>query len=585
MPKKSNAYWEHRKAQNMFDYMASADQAADEISALYLKASRYNSSELDAIFERYKKKHHLSEAEAYRLLNNLHDKTSIDELKEALRADKTDQTKAEILAELESPAYQARLERMQQLQNQIDLTMQNVYRQEKIKSTSHYVDLAKEAYYKSIYDIQQRTGLGFSFNVVDAKAIDRVINSKWSGENYSKRIWKNTQVLAQDLKEELLINLVTGRTDREAAEIIQNKFSSGASEARRLVRTESNNLANQMEMKSYEECDIDWYLYVATLDLRTSSKCRELDGKRFKVSEQQPGKNCPPMHPWCRSTTICDITEEELAGMERRARDPVTGKNIKVPANMSYNEWYKKHVSNNPAAQIEEKKIQNAGKDRKQYEQYKDTLGKEYVPKDFRKFQDEKHNKTDEYGIIKAQSKGMTYYNKAVENEPEITKHVKDVAKQTGMNMEGLEYRLKTKDSYLGKIRRKYDPKGNEYEVNDIIRYTYTAPANEMADKTLKAIEMHKDMGYNTIEVKNSWLDDTNPYNGVNTTLKGPNGQTFELQYHTPESFELKNGRMHDLYEKARLIKDRSSKEYTDLEDRMFELSDKLSIPKGIEKV
>lgn len=87
----------------MFDYMASADQAADEISELYLKASRYNSSELDAIFERYKKKHHLSEAEAYRLLNNMHDKTSINELKEALRADKTDQTKAEILAELESP--------------------------------------------------------------------------------------------------------------------------------------------------------------------------------------------------------------------------------------------------------------------------------------------------------------------------------------------------------------------------------------------------------------------------------------------------------------------------------------------------
>ena len=358
MPKKSNAYWEHRKAQNMFGYMEDAEKAANEISALYLKASRYISAELDAIFERYRKKHHLSEEEAHRLLNQLHDKTSIDELKEALRADKTDQSKADILAELESPAYQARLERLQQTQNQLDLTMQNVYQQEKIKNTSHYVDLAKEAYYKSIFDIQQRTGLGFSFNVVDAKAIDRVINSKWSGENYSKRIWKNTQALAQDLKGELLINLVTGRTDREVAEIIQNKFASGASEARRLVRTESNNLANQMEMKSYEECDIDWYLYVATLDLRTSSKCRELDGKRFKVSEQQPGKNCPPMHPWCRSTTICDITEEELAGMERRARDPVTGKNIKVHANMTYNEWYKKHVANNPAAQTEEKVIE-----------------------------------------------------------------------------------------------------------------------------------------------------------------------------------------------------------------------------------
>lgn len=583
MVKKSNAYWERRKAQNMFDYMAEAEQAADEISALYLKASRYISAELDAIFERYRKKHHLSEAEAYRLLNQLHDKTSIDELKEALRADKTDQAKADILAELESPAYQARLERLQQTQNQLDLTMQNVYQQEKIKSTSHYVDLAKETYYKSIFDIQQRTGLGFSFNVVDAKAIDRVINSKWSGENYSKRIWKNTQALAQNLKEELLINLVTGRTGREAAEIIQNKFASGASEARRLVRTESNNLANQMEMKSYEECDIDWYLYVATLDLRTSSKCRELDGKRFKVSEQQPGKNCPPMHPWCRSTTICDITEEELAGMERRARDPITGKNIKVPANMTYNEWYKKHVANNPAAQVEEKKIQNAGKDRKQYERYKENLGKEYVPKDFSKFQDEKHNKTDEYGIIKAQAKGMTYYNKAVENEPEITKHVKSVAEQTGMNMEGLEYRLKTKESYLGKIKREYSSDGNAYEVKDIIRYTYTATAKDLVPKAEKAIELHKDAGYNTDRIKNSWLDSRNPYNGVNTILSSPNGQKFEIQYHTPESYAVKD-QMHKDYESWRKL-DPSSKEAIELRKKMFTQSQGMEVPADIERV
>lgn len=583
MPKKSNTYWERRKAQNMFDYMADAERTANEISALYLKASRHISAELDAIFERYQKKHHLSEAEAYRLLNQLHDKTSINELKEALRADKADRTKANILAELESPAYQARLERLRQTQNQLDLTMQNVYQQEKLKNTSHYVDLANQAYYKSIFDIQQRTGLGFSFNVVDAKSIDRVINSKWSGENYSKRIWRNTQALAQDLKEELLINLVTGRTDREAAEIIQNKFASGASEARRLVRTESNNLANQMEMKSYEECDIEWYLYVATLDLRTSFKCRELDGKRFKVSEQQPGKNCPPMHPWCRSTTICDITEEELAGMERRARDPVTGKTEKVPATMTYDEWYKKHVANNPAAQVEEKKIQNAGKDRKQYERYKDTLGEEYVPKDFHKFQDEKHNKTDEYGIIKAQAKGMTYYNKAVENEPEITKHVKDVAKQTGMNMEGLDYRLKTKESYLGKIKREYSPEGNTYEVKDIIRYTYTATAKDLVPKAEKAIELHKDAGYNTDRIKNSWLDSHNPYNGVNTILSSPNGQKFEIQYHTPESYAVKD-QMHKDYESWRKL-DPASKEAIELRKKMFTQSQGMEVPADIERV
>lgn len=221
----SLSYWEKRKAQEMFRYMAKAEDTADEIAKLYQKSSGYINHEMDQIFERYRSKHYLSESEAYELLNRLNDKTSIGELKAALRAG--DGVQQDILAELESPAYQARLERLQQLQNQLDLTMQIVYQQEKAKNTSHYVDLANEAYYRSIFDIQKQTGLGFSFGLVDPAVIERVINSKWSGANYSTRIWHNTQALAQDLKEELLVNLVTGRTDREVAEIIANKFARG----------------------------------------------------------------------------------------------------------------------------------------------------------------------------------------------------------------------------------------------------------------------------------------------------------------------------------------------------------------------
>ncbi len=346
----------------MFEYMQSAEDTADDIAKLYQKASGYISHELDKIFERYKRKHHLTDAEAYRLLNDLKDKTSLDELKQALRAPGRGQTAADILAELESPAFRARLERLQQLQNQIDMTMQQIYKQEKVRSTSHYVDLANESYYRSIFDIQQRTGLGFSFATIDPKAIDEVINSRWSGTNYSGRIWHNTRALAQDLKQELLINLVTGRTDSEVADIIANKYAQGASNARRLVRTESCNLANQMEMQSYEECGIETYIYVATLDIKTSSVCRGLDGKRFPVSEQQPGKNCPPMHPWCRSTTICDISKAELSQMRRRARNPVTGKNEEIPASMTYEQWYAKYVKGRKEAEEKEKQMKRRKK-------------------------------------------------------------------------------------------------------------------------------------------------------------------------------------------------------------------------------
>ena len=78
-------YWERRKAQQMFEYMAGAEERADSISKLYLQASRYFSGQMDKIFERYQKQNGLSEADARRLLNQIRMPGDIDELKQLLR--------------------------------------------------------------------------------------------------------------------------------------------------------------------------------------------------------------------------------------------------------------------------------------------------------------------------------------------------------------------------------------------------------------------------------------------------------------------------------------------------------------------
>lgn len=582
---KSKDYWGNRQTQNMWEYMQSAENTAKEVASLYAEASEYLNKELDKIYQKFRSKHGLSQAEADRLLHQLPDDATMQQMMDALRQSQDDTEKAALLAELESPAYRARLERLEAVQKELDGLMQNVYQQEKTITTRSYVDLANEAFTKTIYDVQQRVGLGFSFAKLDPDRVDKLLHSKWSGANYSKRIWHNTQQLAGQLKHELLLNTLTGRTEREAAESLRQRFAAGASEARRLVRTESNFVSNQMQMQAYEECGIERYEYVATLDLRTSPRCRKLDGKRFPISEQQPGTNCPPMHPWCRSTTVCDLSEDERAGMERRARNPETGETELVPVDMTYDDWYKQYVRDNPQAELNEKMEQHRSSDRKQMERYQDLLGKGYAPESLDDFQKMKYGEGDEYGILKAQAKGMTYYNKAIVNESEITKHLQNIAEQSNMNMEGLEYRIKGKDSYLRKIRSNYSPDGNRYEINDILRYTYTAPPDKMVEGMSKAIELNAEKGYNTVKVKNSWVNSQNPYNGVNTILQTPDGQKFEVQYHTPESFEVKNGDMHKLYEKQRLITDTSSQEYIELNDQMFKLSDSMEVPMGIEGV
>ncbi|MDO4275886.1 MAG: minor capsid protein [Eubacteriales bacterium] len=342
-------YWQNRAAWNMYEQMQRAEETVDVISRIYNKASAWLCIEAEGIFKKYMTKHKLSENDARRLLDTLQNRTSLDELLLALKNGDSDKTKSQLLAELEGPAYQSRLERLSQIQNQLDLIMHDVYQQERNISTNFYTELAGDSYYRSIFEIQKRTGLGFSFNYVGKKQIDNVLNMNWSGSHYSNRIWKNTNQLAQTLKEELLVSLITGRTERETADIIANRFSQGAMQARRLVRTEACFVSGEMNAISYKECELKKYRYLATLDLRTSEVCRSLDGKVFLLSERIIGKNYPPMHPWCRSTTISIVSAEELRKLRRRGYNPKTGRTELIPASMTYAEWYKKYIDKESA--------------------------------------------------------------------------------------------------------------------------------------------------------------------------------------------------------------------------------------------
>lgn len=396
---KNDSYWENRAAWDMYHRMEDAEQTADLLAKVYRNASMLITNKAKDIFEKYMTKHGLSETQAWNLLNTMQGQTSLEELLNALRNKDSDKTKQELFRELEAPAYRARMERLKDLLHQVDAVMQETYRQEQLFDTSFFRNLCEDVYYRSIYNVQKQTGLGFSFSNISKKQVEQVISMNWSGRHYSQRIWKNTQDLSKTLKQELLVSLLTGRTDRETSEVIMNRCGAGAMQARRLVRTESCFLSGELTARSYEECGIEKYRYLATLDLRTSEICRGLDGKIFFLKDRRAGKNYPPMHPWCRSTTISVIDEDELKNMKRRAYNPETGRTELVPASMIYEEWYKKYVKGNTKAEAEEKSIKNKHADREQYDRYKELLGKD-MPKNFAEFQNLKYNESERWELL-----------------------------------------------------------------------------------------------------------------------------------------------------------------------------------------
>lgn len=387
------SYWESRQAREMYEAMEDAEQAAREIADIYAKASRELNYKITQIYEKYRDKFELDDDEALKLLNQLRNPWDLDELRQRLEGLKGAEKK-EILKELESPAYRARIERLENLQSEIDRMMRDVYNQEKKVSTDHYVDQYNQSYYREIYDLKKRTGLDFSFGYVDDKALNRILRTNWSGANYSQRIWGNTQGLADELKTQLALAYLTGKNESEIATEIAKKYSTGAANARRLVRTESAYISGQAQAAADEEAGLDKYRILATLDLRTSDICREMDGQVFAYKDMEVGVNYPPFHPYCRTTVLSEIDDQDLSQLKRRSRDPATGEVKTFPGDITYQKWYEKEVAHNPEALFAEKVEKHRGADLKQYERYVERLGKKKVGSidDFR----EKKYKTPE---------------------------------------------------------------------------------------------------------------------------------------------------------------------------------------------
>ncbi len=396
---KKLSYWERRKAQLIFNQMDKAEKQADSFDAIYNEANRYLTRQSNKVFDKFQRDYGLTEKEARLVLKTIKDDKTIDNLKRQLQAQPDNPNINQLLADLDSPAFAFRINRFNDLQKQIDNISNKVYQSEKQQSDTYYSDFMNDSYYHHTYELQKRLGVAYDFNTLPEREISRLQRSNWYGDNYSSRIWNNTQALADSLKNELLIGLMTGRSTRDIAEIISQRFDVGKNASRRLVRTESAYYHGQMELKSYDEADISQYQFVATLDLRTSTICREHDQMVYKTKEAAVGVNYPPMHPWCRSTTIAYFDDKWAKGKKRRAKDPKTGKNILVPADMTYDDWYAKHVK--PLYKVDGLKQSDIDRANQQYIKYKHILGDEKVPKTLADFVDLKYNNVKGYKELK----------------------------------------------------------------------------------------------------------------------------------------------------------------------------------------
>ena len=87
--------------------------------------------------------------------------------------------------------------------------------------------------------------------------------------------------------------------------------------------------------------------------------------------------------------------------------------------------------------------------------------------------------------------------------------------------------------------------------------------------------------GFDVFKNKNYWQEG-NAYKGINTNVRTPDGQVFELQFHTPQSLATKDP-SHEIYERSRVTA--NAREKIALEAESRNLWQSVDTPANIEGV
>lgn len=399
---KNEKYWKKRQEEKLSSILDDAQVASEYVSDIYSKASLYTQSKINGIFEKYRDGHGLSNADAKEMLDSLLSDRDYNQIKRILENNPKTKQRKELLKKLDTPPYQYRIKRLENMQSQLDKLMNEVYKVEKDVSTDCYINSAFNAYYRNVYNLQKGMKVAYQFDMLDPELIDNMLKSRWSGKNYSNRIWDNTNALAESLKDEMLMGVLTNKTEKEMADTIMNKFAVGAYQARRLIQTESAAMTAFADQQAFKDAGIEKEMFIAVHDSRTSQICQQHDRSIVEIAKAKVGVNVPPLHPNCRSHMIPYI-EGVTDAMKKRQRNPVTNKDEVVDVSENYDQWLKRQQEEYGVDTVNSfmKKTKNVSSDRKQYNQYIDVLGKENVPSSLSKFQDMKYNDVEKFNDLK----------------------------------------------------------------------------------------------------------------------------------------------------------------------------------------
>ncbi|MCM4088756.1 minor capsid protein [Clostridioides difficile] len=304
-----------------------------------------NSIEKDILawYNRFAKNEGISLLEAKKLLNTRELEEFKWSVEEYIKYGKENAINQKWMKELENASARVHITRLEALKLQIQQQVEVLYGNELDGIDKLMRDIYTSGYYHTAFNVQQGVNVGWSLMSLDTNKINKVISKPWTsdGLNFSERIWgKHRPALINELHTKLTQSIIRGENPKKLVNDFAKRFNVSKSQAKNLIMTESAFFASASRKDCFNDLDVEKYEIVATLDLKTSNICRELDGKVFDMKDYQVGITAPPFHCRCRTTTAPWFEDEE----SYRAAREEDGETYYVPSTMKYNEWYSKYV-------------------------------------------------------------------------------------------------------------------------------------------------------------------------------------------------------------------------------------------------
>ena len=348
-------YWRGRFEQLEESLLKQGISTYDDIEKQYRIAMQDIEKDISVWYKRLAVNNDISYAEAQKMLNKNELKEFHWTVEEYIKKGKENSISQLWTKQLENASAKVHISRLEAMKLQMQQHLEVLYGNQLDSLDGAMRSLYSDGYYRNVYEVQKGLGVGYDLQKLDENKISKVISKPWAndGKNFSDRIWTSKDKLVSTLHTELTQAIIRGDSLDQVVCSISKTMNSSKSAAGRLVMTESAFFASASQKDCFSDLGVEQYEIIATLDMKTSSICRDMDGKVFKMADFKPGITAPPFHCWFRSCTAPYF--DDMKGT--RAARKNDGKTYQVPSDMKYTEWYNKYVNSDIKSKLEKSLI------------------------------------------------------------------------------------------------------------------------------------------------------------------------------------------------------------------------------------